>query len=700
MFARKLLLILLMLALSFLVLSCGDDDDDDDNDDDSIDDDDSTSDDDDDDDDNDDDNDDNDDNDDDTDPGDAIVPSAGYLSRQAEYLAYCSDNGTSLHAQVCRVATEQTTYNQSAIDASCTKLANREDTSDFHMASILRILYIDRENGALPSNIRDQLKQTVLDFKYWLDEPGWDDMCWWSENHQILFHSAELLAGQLYKAETFTNSGMTGQDHIDHAIPYLERWLELRGRIGFVEFHSNVYFNEDIPALTNVADFSEVEEISTRAMMLLDTLAFDFANNYYKGLFATTHGRTYPSKLLVNMNDSTAEAAWVMLGIGDYSSTGDFSGSALSTSPKYWPPAVLEEIAADALEFNEHKERDSINLEEAADFGLGYSSHEDVMFWWGAGSYTAPPIVAGTLQYVEDYDLWDSWLWRDIDFLRFLVGSPFLEPLTGAFEEIARGSALEQVNTYTYRTPDYQLSGAQNFKPGYWGAQAHIWQATLASDAAVFTTYPGGLSDDYAGGSWTGGWFPKATFFENVGVLQYKRISIPILEALLFVDYTHAHFPVAGFDEVVESGNWTMGRKGDGYVALYSQNPVYWAANPPESEYELIADGKENVWIVEMGRAADDGTFNDFVTAIEAATITIDASGVSYQSPSQGLVEVSYDGPMTVDGTQIDIGPYPRWDNAYSTTPFDTNPTFIDFDGKSLELDFDMPRRRYWDPTS
>ena len=38
----------------------------------------------------------------------------------------------------------------------------------------------------------------------------------------------------------------------------------------------------------------------------------------------------------------------------------------------------------------------------------------------------------------------------------------------------------EQVNITTYRTPDYMLSCAQDYRPGYGGDQQHIWQATLA----------------------------------------------------------------------------------------------------------------------------------------------------------------------------------------------------------------------------
>ena len=706
---RKLLLVVTILFLAAFIFSCqsdddtstssgqADDDDTSDDDDDNDDDDDDTSD------------DDDDDDDDDTDPGDPIEPSAGFLDRQAEYLQQCFDNNgpdssAGIHGQVCRVFLGASTYNTIRIDTSVNKITNREDCSDFDLTSIIRMLYLNLTTNALPADIHQQLEDLVLGFKYWMDETGPDSMCWWSENHQILFHTAELLAGQLYPDAIFSNSGMTGQEHIEHAIPLLEKWLDFRGKIGFVEWHSNVYFNEDMPPLINLVDFSEDQEIATKAAMLMDIIAFDFANNYFKEIYATTHGRTYESKRLVNFSDSTSDAAWVLLGLGDYYSFGNFSAAALSTSSKYWPPPILEQIAQDALDNHLHMERNSIDVAQGPEYGLGYESYEDVTFWWGAGGYAVPEIITGSFAMVEDYDMWGGFLWSDIAFLRFLVGSPLLETVTGWVEEISRGPALEAINTYTYRTPNYQLSGAQNFKPGFWGAQAHIWQATLDKDAYVFTSYPGGMAGDYAAGAWMGGWFPRGTFIENVGILQYERRSIPILDSLLFVEYTHAYFPQWAFDEIREpDSHWTFGKKGESYVALYSKNPVYWSDDTTitydgrsPSEYELIADGKTNVWIVELGSLDDDGSFDNFVSSVLAAAITADSQGVTYESPSMGQIDAPYAGQVTVDGSPYDTGPYERFDNGYCRQIFGDTTTVIEFDSARLKLEFHKPMRRYW----
>ena len=55
---------------------------------------------------------------------------------------------------------------------------------------------------------------------------------------------------------------------------------------------------------------------------------------------------------------------------------------------------------------------------------------------------------------------------------------------------------MTEVNKFTYRTPDYMLSSAQNFRQGEKGYQQHIWQATLSPYAVVFANNPDSLRAD------------------------------------------------------------------------------------------------------------------------------------------------------------------------------------------------------------
>jgi len=631
-----------------------------------------------------------------------LEATAAYLDRKAEYLDYCHDNngpglgGTA--GQVCRVA-RGSDVNTEAIDSACDKVEAREDCADFSIASLVRMLYLDRGDGSLDPTVRAQIEEAVQGFKYWIDEPGQDQMCFWTENHQILYHSNELLAGQLFPDDVFPNAGMTGREHAEHAASLAERWLDFRGQFGFSEWHSNVYFNEDVPALVNLADFAEDEAIRTKAAAVLDIVALDLASNTYKGYFATPHGRTYESKFLDGLKDSTQEAAWIMVGLGSYESTGDFSGSFLATSDQYWIPGILEDIAAEAEPSFEHRQRDGIDVADGPLWGIGYEEQDDIIFWAGMSALVASEVVEGTFAMVDDLDLWDGFLFGDIpdelmDLIELAAASGTLPDLATELEPLSRGIALQGMDTYVYRTPHYQLAAAQDYSPAYWASQTQIWQATLDGEAYVFTSYPSDLGGVDAGmelaGQWIGSWLPRATFHRNVGIVQYRPDSVPLADAYISSDHTHAFFPRSRFDEVREEGSWTLGRKGDGYVALYSQNPTAWAE---DNDYELDAEGETNVWIVELGSADEYASFGAFVTAITAAAVEV-ADAVTYESPSVGFVEVGWDGPMTVAGEVVDLGPYDRWQNAYATVEMGAKLTHVDRGDLRLELDFEGGRRR------
>jgi hypothetical protein len=300
---------------------------------------------------------------------------------------------------------------------------------------------------------------------------------------------------------------------------------------------------------------------------------------------------------------------------------------------------------------------------------------------------------------VEELDLWEGFLFGDIPdeimlLLDVAIANETLPDLAAQLEPITRGICLEAMDTYVYRTPHYQLAGGQDYNPSLWASQTRMWIATLDRQAYVFTSYPSDLAETGAGvelaGEWIGSWLPRATFHQNVGVIQYRPQEVPIADAYISSDHTHAFFPREGFDEVVQDGHWTFGRRGEGFVALWSEGAVSWNE---ENSYELDAEGTENVWVVELGSTETWASFADFVAAIAAAPIAVDGS-LSYTSPSQGEVSVGWEGPMTVAGVEVDLGPYPRWSNAFAEVEHGAAVTRIDLEDLRLVLDFEAGERR------
>jgi len=630
----------------------------------------------------------------------------GYESRKIVYLID-SNNSNGIYAQSTRVYLNES-VNEASFQSSIDKINNREDTADFRMSSILRTMYLDNKTKVLESSFKSQLKSAILGFKYWFTEPNDDAMIMWTENHMILFHSCELLAGQLYPNEIFTNSGMNGTQHVDHALPLVNRWLDWRAGYGFSEWHSDIYYEEDLMALLNLVEFAQDNDTAIKAAMLVDILAFDFANNYFKGIYATTNGRTNDGKKVgTSLTDlpsrtSFAEFAWILLGVGHHEVSGSSSMSAvaLSTSDKYNPPPILEAIANATLDSNEHRERNGINIADGPSYGFGYETEDDLMFWWPMSTVAAGPVIEHTLDLMETYDIDPDLIFEDellIDLLKFAADlyRMSLSEVCTFLKEATQGVALEESNTYTYRTPYYQLSGAQDHQKGLMGMQEHIWQASLDEYATIFTNSHGG----FRGENHVGGFKPRATLYKNVGVIQYDRLSqsliLELVYAILeFKDITQAYFPRWAFNEVLQQNKWTFGRRLDSYVAMYSNEPQEW-----EDDIFLTSQGKKNVYIVELGSVDEYGSFANFTSSILATIVNVKHLSVGYSvefvSPTQGLVKVAWDSPMTVGGTQVDLGSYARFDNDYCFQEFDTLKTTIQFGTMTLELDFENATRIY-----
>ncbi|MHA1791153.1 MAG: hypothetical protein ACTSVI_00830 [Promethearchaeota archaeon] len=640
-----------------------------------------------------------------------------FKARKAMVLNYSSAPGTS--CQVGKIYLNLS-VNEDKIRNAIPSINEFKDCSEFSLNRLLRILYLDEKRSILSPDIKSELKNAILNYKYWHTEPDTianSTQIMWTENHQIQYHAAELLAGQLFLNETFPNSGMKGTDHVLHAIPMILEWLNWKGQFGFTETHSLTYYSIDILALVNLIDFAKNQEIVNKSAMVLDLITFDFANLYFKGAYATAHGRAYErNKVGTSVDDlpdraNTDDVAWLLLGIGQIEPGNTISSSALAmaTSDIYEPPSILEYIANNASNFYECKDRNGINVEEGYKYGFGFEE-KDLMFWWHMAAQIAPPVIKTSFEVINKYNINpEVAIGSQAIINAFQVGSfvhgTSLQGYSELIHQLSLGVALEAFNTYTYRTAHYQLSGVQDYQKGMNGLQEHVWQASLDSYATVWTNWDGLLS--FKGGKFIGGWKPRATLYKNVGIIQYDRELMPMeleigsifFDAIKHVNGTifppiHAYFPRWAFDKVETRGKWIFGEKNGGYIALYSYEPVEWASN---IELRVKNNVRKNAWIVELGSIDEQGSFEDFISKIlESRVIILQKSigyEIQYESPSRGLVHVNWDGPMLVNGSKVDLGPYPRFQNPYCHQEFGTNVTMIHMENQVLKLDFNTATR-------
>ncbi len=635
-----------------------------------------------------------------------------YAERRDLHLAHANGTG-SYYGQSINLFLNNPTINEDTIRNQLDRIDARQDTYDFVLCGLMRMVYLNQEKQLFSPELVEDIKNTLINTKYWFKDPGDDSAIFWTENHIILFHSSELLAGQLFPNETFSLSNMTGQDHVDRVLPSLDRFLSLRGKLGFVEWHSPIYTPYLAAALLNLVDFAENQEIATKAAMLLDLIIFGLATQYFHAEYATAHSRVSEVNL-IGWNETarsryphTSSMAWLHLGLGAYNrwTVAGLSMAAFLTS-SYERPEILEGIAKDARDGIEHRERNGIEVDEGLEYGVNYEDMDDLMYWWSLAAVVAPPIFEKTLELVETYDLDTNLVFGPpelIDLFKVMsrVRGMSLEQYSRLLKEITLGLPMGPANVYTYRTPYYQLSGAQDYKKGLNSFQDHPWQATLSTDAYIFTNSPSGLSKDQD--DWVGGWMPRATLYKNVGIIQYDREVMPFEAELAFwglgaadtpnrETYQHAYFPQWAFDEVHEADSWTFGRVNDSYVALYSYQPTEW-----REDYELFVNSKKNVWITELSSAQESGSFENFIDEILTAPLHVVPRSLGYEimyiSPSQGVMQVDWTSDLQVQNNPIDIGPYDRYENPYTHTPFGEEIITIEFDDAQLILDFESGTR-------
>jgi hypothetical protein len=198
----------------------------------------------------------------------------------------------------------------------------RSDCSDFYLSYFPHILNTFSEHPYLTAELKDAMKSCMLHFRYWHDEPGDDAMWFYSENHALMFHVCQLLAGEMYPDEIFTNSGMSGKEMQEKAIKLLRTWFETFFSIGFTEWNSPPYLPIDALGFASLYAQTTNTEMKNLAKKAMDYIYYILAVYSLDGIFSTTAGRTYPKELFGNNSNCPSFINWIGYGIGNTSHAG------------------------------------------------------------------------------------------------------------------------------------------------------------------------------------------------------------------------------------------------------------------------------------------------------------------------------------------------------------------------------------------
>lgn len=218
-------------------------------------------------------------------------------------------------------------------------IEEKGDCADFILAPLLAVYSQCRDN--FPDDFHDQMKKITTGFRYWIDEPGNDVMWYFSENHALLFHVSQYLAGNLYPDELFQVSGRLGREQNEIGKQRLEEWFDYFFRVGFSEWNSTTYFPIDFIGFFSLYLSAPDESIRQRAKEALDYTFKLIAVNYHGGTMASTFGRVYEHNLKamqLGEISSVIEIAWKK---GYFNNS--LRASALFALTDYEPPQELVE---------------------------------------------------------------------------------------------------------------------------------------------------------------------------------------------------------------------------------------------------------------------------------------------------------------------------------------------------------------------
>lgn len=445
----------------------------------------------------------------------------------------------------------------------------RQDCADFVLAGLLRLEWLKLATPAESAEI----ERAALAFRYWTDEPGNDAMCFHSENHSLLFHGCQLLAGRLYPDKVFGNSGKTGEEQARIALPRIRAWAEHIGVRGFEEFNSGTYMPITIAAMLNIVEFGGDAELAARLSGQVDGIYRDLARHSFKGGVISPQGRVYGDVLFPEETGTQAllalasEATDVNLE-GPRSAAEQRMGDwvAFPASAKgYRPPEDLGELIRRPVSMVYRHADVQIVLEKTADTILTSLAVPAIPREGEQPGNDLRPGGAGYQQH-----LWQATLGRDC---HVFVNHP-----GGTFD------------------------GTKS-RPGYWHGNGLL--PRVRQNGRILQAI-----HVIADGRWTR---PEITpdvwnWGSTSTVRPYDVHPIP---------FTHAHWPADAFDREVRRGGWVFGQKDGGLIGVWCSERLV-AHHDVLTGRELRATGPLSAWLVVCGSVTTDGTLENFMAACEA----------------------------------------------------------------------------------
>ena len=557
-------------------------------------------------------------------------PYGTYEERRKEALEDAARRENNLYAETAKIALNRwPMVNRDLIIETTERINRREDCSDFYLVGLLGMMHRYPSTPVFSEKLKHSLEECVLNFKYWHDEPGSDAMCYTTENHSILFHTCEILGGQLYPHRAFTNVGQTGRWHREKGEKLTLAWLRERGATGFSEWDSNCYFEEDLVALSHLADLAENDDVRELAAVVMDKMFFTIALNSYKGVFGSTHGRTYAPMIKGGQLEATSGITRLMWGMGVWNH--HIRGTVSLACSDYELPPHISAIAADLPEEMWNREH-----------------HPGV----NKVTYRTPDYMLCSAQ---DYHPGEKGQQEHI------------------WQATLGPSAVVFVNHPAC------MSEERAHRPNFWHGNYVLPRVVQWKDVLMaIHKLP---NDDWLG--FTHAYFPVYEFDEHVirdGWAFARKGGGP--------PSSGEDAPSGEGTSSSEEPPPDEGRPSAGYLALTAAQGLELIERGPAAYRELRSYGQHNVWMCLMGRQATDGTFEAFQEKVLALDVHFEESGVRCSTLRGEALSFAWEGPLLVNGKEQPITGFGHYENPYCVADVPADQMDIHYGDYLLRLDF------------
>lgn len=486
----------------------------------------------------------------------------------------------------------------------------RRSGSDLRLLALLDALWRDPA-GLQAAAPEADLRRTILGFKYWLDEPGADNVRYWTEGATLCFSVCAYLAGRFYPDEIFVNSGRRGAEVAALGERRIRFWLAQRFRLGMTEWLTSETIVVVLASLRALIEWSMDDDLVRRASGVVDLVLLDVAMFSFEGEFG-------PAAARVTRDPGMRQVlAWLRdTPVGPVS---DPLVEIIVREGRYTPPPVLQSIGYD--------ERTSVSWStfglNPTDVGREADSDPDLacLLSWQIGAYNAPETAKWSARGVRKWGLSTN---------RNLVQAKRTLPLPLPPRRKNDRDLLPRARVVSFRTRHYHLSSAQGYRVGE-HADARPWQAVLPGGICITTIQP-----KSATGTVDSGLMPAVGQYEHLLLASYdtrRHDARPESKLLL---------PFSLCDDSRLGRTWIAARVRGTFIGILSVSPLELVARD-----EVLQRGPVTGWAVVMSDRSQTNSLAEFIRSVKASSLAIDRDTLHLRQPGNQHFSLDAKGSLT-----------------------------------------------------